>query len=147
MLVHARKSNLDELLKLVKKYHEYEGLPFSRSHIQATLLPLLKKESQQGRLWFIQEKDKNVGFVALCFGYSIEMGGTDAFIDEFFIEEKYRSKGLGTKVLKRVIKEAKALKIKALHLEANSKNKHVSHMYQKHGFTPRDKFELLSLAL
>lgn len=51
-------------------------------------------------LAFDEESKKNVGFLSLCESYSLYAGGSFAIIQEFFVQPDYRSKGVGTKLLK-----------------------------------------------
>jgi hypothetical protein len=77
----ATRSDVAALLSLVMEYHEFEGIKQSVDLARTTIEPLLEV-SDQGRIWLIESEGKLVGYVAVCFGYSIELGGRDAFIDD-----------------------------------------------------------------
>lgn len=101
-LVEPRSHDLDTLMELVKSYHKYDGHDFDASLVRGSLEDLIKKPLL-GRIWLIDlidvnhAKNKNIGYIILAFGYSLEFHGRDAFIDEFFIVETMRGKGLGKK--------------------------------------------------
>jgi ribosomal protein S18 acetylase RimI-like enzyme len=75
-----------------------------------------------------------VGYVILTFGYNIEYKGRDAFIDEFYIEKEYRSRGIGKETMDYVVKESKKLGIKAIHLEVERNNETAKNLYLKFQF-------------
>jgi diamine N-acetyltransferase len=74
------------------------------------------------------------------------MGGRDAFIDEFYIKEDYRNKGIGNEVLDYIIKYSKTTGIKALHLEVKKKHNDAARLYERNGFVLHNsKFMSLKL--
>ena len=100
-----------------------------------------------GAVWDIRRSGALIGYVALCFGYSIEFGGRDAFIDEFFLVPEARGKGIGGRVLDAVKAEAAAAGVTALHLEVEQDNEVARRLYASHGFRLRDRFHLMSARL
>jgi len=143
----ADESHLAVLLPLVRGYHEFEQVPLSDDDRIAALAPLLQPESHFGRIWLIRWRGEVVGYGALCFGYSIEFRGRDAFVDELFIVEAARGNGLGGKVLESMKREAAGLGIVALHLEVGRNNHRARKLYEKHGFRARDQYHLMSCEL
>jgi ribosomal protein S18 acetylase RimI-like enzyme len=114
---------------------------------ERALLPLLTPTSLFGRIWLILASDIAVGYIALCFGYTIEFAGRDAFIDEFFIQEEARGRGIGSQVLAFVKQAATQLGIAALHLEVARTNEKARHLYAKAGFDSREQFHLMSCTI
>ncbi|HEX7026454.1 MAG TPA: GNAT family N-acetyltransferase [Gammaproteobacteria bacterium] len=140
----ATLANLDELLILVRAYHDFECIKHTDESRRAALLPLLAEDAAPGRVWLILSSGQTVGYVAICFGYSIEFGGRDAFIDELYIVESARDKGIGTGVLERVKSEAARLGVLVLHLEVGLDNQRARRLYSRAGFESRDRFHLMS---
>ena len=143
-LASARKKDLDQAIKMVRSFREYEGKKQSYDSIQTALFPLLKKGSDLGCFWFIEKDGNVIGYVALCFGYSLEFGGRDAFIDELFLREDCRGQGIGQYVIDLVTKEASRLGVLALHLEVNPKEKNVVNFYKKAKFELRSAYQLMT---
>ncbi|MDX1379779.1 MAG: GNAT family N-acetyltransferase [Xanthomonadales bacterium] len=150
-LERADASRLDALLPLVRGYHEFEHVHMSDADRAAAIAPLLEPDSPLGCIWLIHSAGgaagAAVGYVALCFGYSIEFRGRDSFVDEFFLVESARGRGLGSRVLDRVKTEARALGIAALHLEVARDNARARKLYEKWGFGAREQFTLMSCSL
>lgn len=137
------KDDFAVLLPLVRAYHAFEGIELDDATRQAILRPLLG-ESLLGRVWLVAAAGEVVGYVALCFGYSIEFAGRDAFVDELFVTEAHRGKGIGREVLSRLESEAAVLGIRALHLEVARTNTRAQQLYAAAGFRARERFFLMS---
>ncbi len=138
--------DLPQLLPLVCAYHEFEDIGHPDADTESTLRPLVG-ESALGRIWLVCLASQPIGYVALCFGYSIEFAGRDAFVDEMFIVPEYRGRGFGREVLALVRHQAAALGIRALHLEVAGDNHRAQSLYQRAGFAPRRRYFLMSARL
>ncbi len=142
----ASKVDLPQVLKLVCAYHEYEDIKLSDRQRETSVRSLMNDRSLGG-IWLVYSDELPVGYIALCFGYSIEFSGREATVDEFYIMPEYRGKGLGTKVLEFITTEARKHDIKVLHLEVARSNKKARKLYSQAGFTTREKYVMMSLPL
>jgi len=140
----AHESHLDALLPLVRAYHEFERIRMSDAERVAAVRPLLQPGASLGRIWLVRQLGEVVGYAALCFGYSIEFRGRDAFVDELFIVEQARGRGLGSRLLERMKVEAARLGIVALHLEVARSNNAARRFYESTGFRARERYCLMS---
>jgi ribosomal protein S18 acetylase RimI-like enzyme len=134
------------VLDLVRQYYELEAIPFDESFASLALTPLLQ-QSDAGRIWLMNLSGVTIGYVALCFGYSIELGGRDAFVDEIFILAEHRGKGIGKSVLLDIQSMARGLNVKALHLEVRRSNNRARNLYLSLGFSSRERFHLMTCRL
>lgn len=145
-LLVADRDNLEDLLPLVRSYHEFEAIRRSDTERRTALTPLLG-ESSFGRIWMIIEAGTPVGYAAICFGYSIEFGGRDAFVDELYLLASARGRGLGRLALTAIRREISRLGVRALHLEVARSNRRARRFYESVGFVARDRFHLMSCRL
>ena len=90
----------------MEKYYDYDRHDFDRKNARRALRRLLA-DSTLGRVFLAADKNQVIGYLAPAIGYSLGYYGRDAFVDEFFILEKYRGKGLGSKMLAHAEKAAK----------------------------------------
>lgn len=134
------------LLPLVEAYHSFEEIEMSNQHREQALQQLLSDPSL-GRIWLIFTDSTLSGYIALTFGYSIEFGGQDAFIDELYIQPEFRGQGLGQQTLIKIQQEARALDIQALHLEVARQNTAAQRFYIQANFQSRNKYMLMSARL
>lgn len=141
----AEKKHLEEILQLMLAFSKSLKLPFELVNRQANLQEFLS-DSNLGSIWLICYDNAIIGYIALCYGFSFEYRGRDAFIDEFFIHEKFRNQGLGKKVLEFVKQEASYLGVKALHLEVDLENVAGNMLYHQAGFK-EDTRKLMSFVI
>ena len=139
----AGPDEAEKLLPMVARYHANEGIELSDDERTAAVTPLLEG-SPLGAVWFIGPKMAPVGYVAVSFGWSIEMGGMDAFIDELWVREKVRGRGMGSEALAALIPALENAGVKALHLEVAEGNP-AERIYKRAGFKRR-AFTLMTRA-
>lgn len=77
----------------------------------------------------------NVGYCVTMKTYSVEAGGITIWIDELFVLEEYRSKGLGRELFK-YIEENVDKKLRRIRLEVELENGRAISLYKKMGFEP-----------
>lgn len=136
-LLHlAGAADLERLLPMVAAYHETAGIELDDDSRRGALAPLLEG-SPLGAVWFIGPKIAPVGYVAVSFGWSIELGGMDGFIDEIFVREKVRGRGMATEALGALIPSLEAAGLRALHLEVDPANDGARRIYARAGFAER----------
>ena len=87
-----------------------------------------------------------VGYIVLCFGYSLEYLGRDAFLDEFYLIESHRGRGWGRKTLEFVCVQARLQDVRAIHLEVVRRNTSAREFYRKLGFKDHDHY-MMTLCL
>ncbi|AZQ67713.1 GNAT family N-acetyltransferase [Silicimonas algicola] len=131
----AGPDDLERLLVMVEAYHAEEGIDVDAAHRTAALLPLLEG-SPHGAVWLIGPRMSPVGYVAASFGWSIELGGMDGFVDELWIREKVRGRGMGAEALTALQRALADAGVKALHLEMAEGNR-AERLYRRAGFRRR----------
>jgi len=103
---------------------------------EATLRELMANPAL-GRALMIRRDRVPAGYVVLCYGFSLEFHGRDAFIDEFYVAPEHRGHGIGAQVLDLLEEVARADGVKALHLEVMDGNESATRLYTRHGFETR----------
>ena len=140
MKIEISKAGIEyksEILELLTDFYETDVESPLAKKLRGTLTELLNYP-KYGNVFIVKSGVDIIGYLILTFGYSIEYGGRDAFIDEFYIKENYRNKGIGKEALDYIIKYARTTGIKALHLQVKEKHKAASNLYEKSGFTHHD---------
>jgi GNAT superfamily N-acetyltransferase len=142
----AGPAQLEELLTLVAAYHAFEEVETSAEQRRYSVGKLLH-DKNLGEIWLVRNLDSVIGYIAICYSYSLEFGGRDAFIDEFYIAPGERGKGTGGRVLKEIAALLRTRGIVAVHLEVDGQNKRARAAYARAGFSSRDKYHVMSLVL
>lgn len=139
----ARREDLEVLVPFVMAYHRFEEVEMSERVVREGIAPLLG-ESDFGRIWLIHHEGACAGYVALCLGYSLEFAGREAFIDELYLLEQYRGRGIGRAAIEEVVRQAAALGVHAVHLEVAHGNDGAQQFYSAMGFEARSRYFLMT---
>lgn len=135
----ASNSDIELLMDFQRGFHQFFHETFDEAVTRQAILTLIADPSL-GRIWLIKAENQPAGYVVLCFGYSLEYGGRDAFIDELFLAADYRNRGIGEETLKFVERVCPEWKVRALHLEVEKDNSPAHHLYQKFGFKDNNRY-------
>jgi ribosomal protein S18 acetylase RimI-like enzyme len=130
----------------MQEYCEFDRLEFDVRRARRTMLALLE-DARLGRTWFIEADGEACGYLTLCYGYSLELGGRDAYVDELYIRAPFRGRGLGTRALEAACDAARADGVVALYLEVRQDNLEAQRYYERLGFERRDRYFLLARRL
>ena len=87
-----------------------------------------------GKSWLIYTENEIVGYIILTFIFSFEYGGKIAFVDELFIKETARGKGIGKEAIQFIQREVPKLSLKLLYLEVEPHNENAQKLYLAHDF-------------
>jgi diamine N-acetyltransferase len=132
----ATDSDADLLLPMMREYYAFDHHPFDLEKARTAVKGLLRQPAL-GRVWLICDAENVVGYLVLTFGYSLELLGRDAFVDEFFLVESHRGQGWGRQTMEFVEQAARALGVHAIHLEVTRHNEGANQFYPKLGFEDR----------
>lgn len=84
--------------------------------------------------YFIRQGAEKMGYVILTRYHSVEKGGLTIYIDELYVEDRFRRRGVGKLILDEVVKLAKAEKAKALWANAEHNNEGSQRFFKNAGF-------------
>jgi diamine N-acetyltransferase len=138
----ADASDAELLLGLMREFYEFEHLTFDERAAREALMQLLGGGDSFGRVWLIEVEGSAAGYVVLTLGFSLEFHGRDALVDELYIREGHRGRGIGKKTLAFVEGECRSLGVRALHLEVERANLNAQAVYRKSGFKDHDRYLL-----
>ncbi|MGH2664477.1 GNAT family N-acetyltransferase [Flavobacterium sp.] len=122
------KSNIENIVSMMQDFYAIDNYPID---IEVTKELFVKFISNQnlGKTWLICDENETIGYVILTFIFSFEYKGTIAFLDELFLSEKARGKGIGKKVIDFIQAEAHKLKLKVIYLEVENHNENAQKLY------------------
>ena len=142
----AKADDLERLFGLVSSFHTEAGIESSAEQREAALLPLLEG-SPHGAVYLIGPARAPIGYIVITFGWSVEFGGLDGFIDEIFIRSGVRGRGVGSEVITSLVTMLKSVGMKALHLEVEPENERALRLYKRCHFKPRKGYQMMSRIL
>lgn len=85
-----------------------------------------------------------IGYIILTFGWSVEFGGMDGFVDELYVRPAVRRRGIATDVLEQLPKTLAETGLRALHLEVREDDDQTVKMYRRQLFKPREGYMLMT---
>jgi GNAT superfamily N-acetyltransferase len=139
-------ADLDGLVLMMR--HMQKDDPWSEtlheSTVRANLAELLQNPVY-GVVYLVREETSLVGYLVICFDYSLEYRGKGAWIDELFIEASHRGKGIGTQLLDLAEAASCIHNARFLHLEVNYGNPAIE-LYRRRGSLDHNRY-LMSKSL
>ena len=139
----ARIHDVPVLCSLVCQYWRFEQIAgFDQERISA-LLRVILTEPQYGSLWLALEGDRAVGYLVAVHLLSLEKGGRVAEIDELYVSELHRGKGIGAALLSAVEQSLLAQGFRNVALQIARTNQAARDFYCARGYAARAGYELL----
>lgn len=145
-LTLAATEDMERLVPLVAAFHQEEGIVQDDATRREALAPLLEG-SPHGCVYLAGPRRAPIGYVTISFGWSLEFGGLDGFVDEIFIRPGVRGRGIGSEILLTLPKTLATAGMKAIHLEVGRDNAKARRIYEKLRFEPRENYILMTRKL
>jgi ribosomal protein S18 acetylase RimI-like enzyme len=139
----ATANHFDRLDPLVAAFHIEEGLDIADTVRAKAIMPLLDG-IPHGAAYLIGPPRAPIGYIVVTFGWSIEFGGMDGFVDELYIRPGVRGRGVASEVLNSLPRALAGAGLKALHLEVRAENVVATRLYARAGFRLRDGYHLMT---
>lgn len=109
----------------------------STSGRQATLADLKKVIADKGtRVLTLVDGKKIIGMATLM--TALRVSGIHGEMQDVVVDAAYRGQGLGEKLMKAIIVEARKMKVKKLWLDSRPMRVAANKLYQKLGFQPKE---------
>ena len=137
----AGPGDVASLVPLVDQLHRHEGL-VTGPRTEAALRGLLT-EADLGFVLVAESRTEGgssespgdlAGYAVVGFGYSLEFEGRDAFVDELYVEPRYRGQGVGRQLLGAVEAMCRDVGVRAVHLEVGHDNARALRLYERLGY-------------
>ena len=128
----ATSDDREVVLELVAEFHEFAGYSFD-AFVQRAVEELAARH-RWSVILLADQNDQSVGYGAVCYGFSVEFGGRDAFVDELYVRPSARGRGVGRALLEEMIGHCRAQGIRAVHLEVDDGNDRAAALYERVGF-------------
>jgi ribosomal protein S18 acetylase RimI-like enzyme len=142
-LTLATADHADKLLPLVAAFQSEEGIGQTDEDRSASVLPLLDG-IPHGVAYLIGPPRAPIGYIVVSFGWSLEFGGMDGFVDELYVRPGVRGRGIASEVLLALPRALAGAGLKALHLEVDKGRSSAHRLYRRAGFQLRDGYHLMT---
>lgn len=142
-LAAVTAADLSLLEQFARAYYLEDGHTFREDRQPGALAALVAGEPF-GRCWLIRLEARPVGYAVLSWGFSVEAGGREACLDEFYLVPEVRSQGLGSCALALVEGEAHQLAVRRIFLEVQRGNRVIG-LYRRAGYVDHDRILMSKL--
>ncbi len=141
----AGPSDRDTLVELMREFYAESKTPFETGQTIRAFEKILRDDTL-GRIWILERNGSAAGYAVLTFGFSMEYGGRDAFVDDLFVRVEHRCRGLGRAAMEAMMGECGKRGVRALHLEVARDNLAAKQLYRRFGFKDNDR-QLMTVRL
>ena len=93
------------------------------------------------RAYIIEDDEKPVGYALLSFSFATEVGGLVVLLEDLYISDSCRGKGLGSQFMKFLEEEYPL--VKRFRLEVTKENKKAMDLYSKLGYRVLDYVQMV----
>lgn len=131
------QDDVEPLLAMARAFHAEDGHALSDAGARA--VHAVCAGDPMAAAWFLCADGARVGYAVLTFGFSIEHGGRDGFIDDLYLLPQARGRGLGTAAMAMLEEVAAARGVQALHLEVARDNPRAEALYRRRGYGITDR--------
>jgi len=126
------------LRELMREFYAHEGLVFDEARTMGAFRTLAA-DPNLGRVWIFRVDGEAVGYVAVTVCFSLEFAGRYALIDELYVREAHRGRGIGARAMEVVAEACHALDVSALRLEVDVENTRAMDLYRRLGFALQER--------
>jgi GNAT superfamily N-acetyltransferase len=125
----AEESDFNRLIELMREFAEFENHP----EAMMNSVERMKRESEYFSCFLAETGDYQiVGYAAWFFAY-YTWTGKSLYIDDLYVSNEYRGKGIGKMLMKRVIEFATTSGCHKIRWQVSDWNEPAMNMYRKMG--------------
>ena len=126
-------ADIEIITQMMQDFYAIDNYPMD-VEVTKTLFQEFISNEHLGKSWLMYSENEIVGYIILTFIFSFEYGGKIAFVDELFIKETARGKGIGKEAIQFIQTEVPKLSLKLLYLEVEPHNENAQKLYLAHDF-------------
>ena len=150
MDITIQLATLDDVRDLVPLFDDYRTFHNQESDIESAKLFLSERlKANEATIYIARNNENNVlvGYTYLYKIYSNHSMKTVVILNDLYIHETLRGKGIGQLLIQKAIDYAKEQGAKSLNLSAFSSNLLAKRLYEHLGFVKESGFDHFSLKL
>jgi ribosomal protein S18 acetylase RimI-like enzyme len=126
-------SDIETVVSIMEEFYAIDNYPISVDVSKALFKEFISNENL-GKAWLIVSDNEIVGYIILTFVFSFEYQGKIAFLDELYVTETARGKGIGSEAIAFIKTESHKLSLKLIYLEIEPHNEKAQKLYLANGF-------------
>ncbi|WP_395053170.1 GNAT family N-acetyltransferase [Flavobacterium sp.] len=125
--------NIETITNMMQDFYAIDNYPID-IEVSKKLFQEFISDENLGKSWLIYDNSEIVGYVILNFIFSFEYKGRIAFLDELYISENFRGKGIGKQAIEFIKKQTTELNVKLIYIEVENHNVNAQKLYLANDF-------------
>ena len=129
----ARASDLREVVALLARQLDEHDIALAPDALERTVRTLVD-DASLGRVLVACVDDEVAGVAVLSFVFTLEHAGPAAWLDELYVGESHRARGIGALLVDAALRVARERGCVALDLEVEPGHEAAERLYERLGF-------------
>jgi ribosomal protein S18 acetylase RimI-like enzyme len=134
----AQPDDVGTILELSARLYSEDGETLFDEGRASTALDAMLDSEDLGVVLVAEKRGEVAGFLVLVWGFSLESGGRDAFVDELYVAPEWRSAGIGTALMRAAETASERAGARVVHLVVEGSNVGARRFYRRLGYTGRE---------
>lgn len=131
--ISLETSQIEAITTMMQEFYAIDNYPID-IEVSKKLFEEFISDENLGKAWLIFSNDDVVGYVILTYVFSFEYKGRIAFLDELYIKENFRGKGIGKQTIDFIKEQATNQNVKLIYLEVENHNQNAQKLYLANDF-------------
>jgi GNAT superfamily N-acetyltransferase len=123
----------------MRELYAHDSLPYNLDRPRDTCEWLLANP-ELGGIWMIRCDGQDAGYLIVTVCISIEFRGRFALLDELYVDEPFRGRGLGAAAVEFAADWTRARGLSAIRLETAQDNLRAQALYRKCGYSVEERY-------
>lgn len=129
---------IDTITTMMQDFYAIDNYPID-IEVSKKLFKEFISDEKLGKAFLICHSNEGrtselVGYVILTYVFSFEYKGRIAFLDELYIKENFRGKGIGKQTIDFIKEQASNQNVKLIYLEVENHNQNAQKLYLANNF-------------
>ena len=131
-------SQIEAITTMMQDFYAIDNYPID-IEVSKKLFKEFISDENLGKAFLICHSNEGrtselVGYVILTYVFSFEYKGKIAFLDELYIKENFRGKGIGKQTIDFIKEQASNQNVKLIYLEVENHNQNAQKLYLANDF-------------
>ena len=132
----ATPDQRETIIEMIGELWTYSDIAAERENINRAV-DLIFSQPGLAEIHLLYEGDEVAGYFILVPSLSIEYGGLYVILDELFVREPFRRRGLGRQIINFVLDRCRERGWLTIEAMADAENRMAQYFYGSHGFVPQ----------
>ena len=121
------------IIEMINELWAYDNIAVDRDNINRAV-DLIFSQPGLAEIHLLYEGNEAAGYFILVPSFGIEYGGLCVVLDELFVREPFRRRGLGREIINFVLNRCREQGWLVIEAMANEENEVARYFYGSHGF-------------